>query len=900
MIQAIVTVISLFTILLTTSIIIAKGTDIKTQYDDKLRSLTDQVNNSQYSSSQVDQKNIDNINEVRKTYTSKEDIARNIDTRELNSARASTKDLKSLNITGEFVRTQKLNTDYLSANKVIAPSGVIGEFDANSLKANKATINQLNFDAAGKYSMNQKDNSLNINIPDNSKLSVKGNPAQISLGDKADIKFGSVFDFVNAMTIGIDNKDIVGLYNIGGSTMTMINGPLAVFDEEMPAMGVANKNNDYIVMGITPETNAIVSKGNKPLDIISQDYVRMKDAQLNNVKFSSKIDKNPAITTDKDNLLIYGETDSTGKRNVKINDKLVVGESYMIKNQIGTDQIISNKGISINNNDPGPLIEKNYGSLADRYGIGQFPGGTTKVYSADTGTLSLSQAKANGSFDDILTIKPDKNININSQKINLPDGAHINTSGRQNMSGDEYLYILNKKGAIISKDMGGTGSFTAQGSIQAGDDILGNLVYANKGFVINNNDPGPLIQKQYGNDVGNRYGMGQFPNGDMKVYTATNNKISLSQAKTDGKFDDVLTIYPNKTIDMNTSQINLPTNNNIYTKGRQRVLGDEYLYLLNKSGVVISKDEGGTGNLSVQGNVSGTQITGDQIIANKTITANNDVFLNNVKISKNWTGYPDGTTDKSEIANDIGGFKKLMIVGNKSGDGNTRKVGIWDQLDVHGNLCINNTCLTESELTNLKKNTTLQDQINVLNTAITNLQSKMNVTTPSIDSVILTSRHTSSINTLLPGKTLTLLFRGSRDGSSASAFHSKCDNKSPLFIVYKSNNYIATAYVSMPFKSINDYSAAPGSTCWLNNLDNGSSLSTSKFYNTNYPQYTFIDHYTYGPTLGYGQDLYCPGDYKNNNGGSSPYTFTGSGFTNSTLFGTSSFRLSDYEVFQVI
>lgn len=63
------------------------------------------------------------------------------------------------------------------------------------------------------------------------------------------------------------------------------------------------------------------------------------------------------------------------------------------------------------------------------------------------------------------------------------------------------------------------------------------------------------------------------------------------------------------------------------------------------------------------------------------------VGLNNNKLrfSNGWTGFPDNATDQSEISNDVGGFKKLMIVGNKSSGENIRKVGIWDRLDVHGN-----------------------------------------------------------------------------------------------------------------------------------------------------------------------------------------------------------------------
>jgi hypothetical protein len=69
------------------------------------------------------------------------------------------------------------------------------------------------------------------------------------------------------------------------------------------------------------------------------------------------------------------------------------------------------------------------------------------------------------------------------------------------------------------------------------------------------------------------------------------------------------------------------------------------------------------------------------------------VGLNNNKMrfSNSWTGFPDNAPDRSEISNDAKGFKKLMIVGNKSSGEGIRKVGVWDRLDVHGNQGVDGT-----------------------------------------------------------------------------------------------------------------------------------------------------------------------------------------------------------------
>ena len=46
-----------------------------------------------------------------------------------------------------------------------------------------------------------------------------------------------------------------------------------------------------------------------------------------------------------------------------------------------------------------------------------------------------------------------------------------------------------------------------------------------------------------------------------------------------------------------------------------------------------------------------------------------------------------------------------------------------------------------------------------------------------------------------------LLFRASRDGFAASAFHSKCDNKGPTVTVVKSGANIFGGFTEKPWKN---------------------------------------------------------------------------------------------------
>lgn len=74
--------------------------------------------------------------------------------------------------------------------------------------------------------------------------------------------------------------------------------------------------------------------------------------------------------------------------------------------------------IKMSRNNPGPMVEKNYGRDSNRYGMGQFTNGKMRVYTAGEyapATVSLSLARANGLFDDVVTVNTDKNVDVNGK-----------------------------------------------------------------------------------------------------------------------------------------------------------------------------------------------------------------------------------------------------------------------------------------------------------------------------------------------------------------------------------------------------------------------------------------------------------------------------------------------------
>ena len=167
-------------------------------------------------------------------------------------------------------------------------------------------------------------------------------------------------------------------------------------------------------------------------------------------------------------------------------------------------------------------------------------------------------------------------------------------------------------------------------------------------------------------------------------------------------------------------------------------------------------------------------------------------------------------------------------------------------------------------------------------------------------STVLMTRHQGTVDTLLPGKTLSLLFRASRDGFTASAFHAKCNGNANVFVVLKSTtHYVASAYSSVAFTSSGNFVAAPLNSCWLNALESsGGTLSSVKFLNNADAAESICDISTYGPIFGGGFDLMVPNRFDVNPGSCATALTTYKAMTPTSLFGVADFLLSELEVYK--
>ncbi|RGB30147.1 hypothetical protein C1646_711821 [Rhizophagus diaphanus] len=142
-----------------------------------------------------------------------------------------------------------------------------------------------------------------------------------------------------------------------------------------------------------------------------------------------------------------------------------------------------------------------------------------------------------------------------------------------------------------------------------------------------------------------------------------------------------------------------------------------------------------------------------------------------------------------------------------------------------------------------------------------------------------------------------LLYRASRDGNTAAAFHNICDNKGSTIVIAKITNseQIIGGYNPLDWKPIlnkdNNY-YKPTNDSFIFSFTDRNNLQTAKvgYPKKKFQQYSICSLSGYGPIFGGGHDILC-----NNDGTTwacNPHTYS--------VDLPRNFNANDYEVFQVI
>lgn len=498
MISAIVAVMSFVTIIVTTSIIVAKGADIKKIYDNKLRTMTDQINNSQYYNSKVDQENNQNINDVRKTYTSKDELSRSVDTNKLYSKSSVTNDLQANSVVGDVLKMKKTSSDQMRADKLVSAGSVVGQLDASILNA--SSIN-LTGDTMGKGSINfgstvtganksdfllqrgigDMKNNVVMSMPKNSSFNMPGdssinmNPTsgemsfsnKWSIGKNINKRFDNAKINYDSMSMNFDNNEVVGLYNIhdGNQKGMIVNGILGVNtkDDSMFVLGADDEDVDPVFIATNKHGKGIGSFGDKPFTIHSKSFqtgsinTDQDSTNINDVNFSSELNDSTNIHNDKvinKKLMIYGNSEDDGKtRRIGMADKvdihgdLVSQEWTSGQNVLGRDHVTAGEWAAWMRND-GTIQGNTIKSKGDVSGASMVYAGNKMAWLQNDGTIQGESIVSRG-----------------------------NVTG-QDVFGDSMVYAGNKAAFMKSNGSIHGESITSMGDI-GGRNVYGNdMVYA--------------------------------------------------------------------------------------------------------------------------------------------------------------------------------------------------------------------------------------------------------------------------------------------------------------------------------------------------------------------------------------------------------------------------------------
>jgi hypothetical protein len=157
---------------------------------------------------------------------------------------------------------------------------------------------------------------------------------------------------------------------------------------------------------------------------------------------------------------------------------------------------------------------------------------------------------------------------------------------RMHIMGEEFLWVLNKSGMIVGKDWGGTGNLTVNGlsTLAGGAQITGNASVS-----------GGTLSAKSGAEI----------TGDTTISSGTLTTNGSAVLKKGAQITGDTTVSAgNFTIDTpyaKAGNLIFKQMSTIYGGNRMHIMGEELLWVLNKSGMIVGKDWGGNGNLTVAG-----------------------------------------------------------------------------------------------------------------------------------------------------------------------------------------------------------------------------------------------------------------------------------------------------------
>jgi hypothetical protein len=190
---------------------------------------------------------------------------------------------------------------------------------------------------------------------------------------------------------------------------------------------------------------------------------------------------------------------------------------------------------------------------------------------------------------------------------------------------------------------------------------------------------------------------------------------------------------------------------------------------------------------------------------------------------------------------------------------------------------------------------------NRLTLPVTPLSQTGRLCPPAVDSKIISA--VPQIFCALRGQALRLLYRGSRDGFEASAFHGRCDgHPNTITLICSTTGCIFGGYTPLAWNSRNGYVPDPSEKTFIFTLKNPHNLP-ARIYKLKDAQYAINDQAQYGPTFGCNAVYVCDKCQSS----TSSYSNVNIHYVNDTgiqglqvLTGAKNFTVKEIEVFEVI
>ena len=216
----------------------------------------------------------------------------------------------------------------------------------------------------------------------------------------------------------------------------------------------------------------------------------------------------------------------------------------------------------------------------------------------------------------------------------------------------------------------------------------------------------------------------------------------------------------------------------------------------------------------------------------------------------------------------------------------------------------NNNCLVNE----LNKNTNYEIRIcSANNDLISNWSEIHKIKTKDFDCIILreSQRENEFLQKILEWsgyKSMDLIYRATKDGSSSNDFHNKCDNQESTICLFKNDKgNIFGGYASISWQNNGGYQSASDS--FLFTLTNIHGTQPTKFPNSN-SSYSLYFNSGYGPTFGDGHDIYTGSKLINQNISTGfPHSYQDKLSKGYSIFSgnlnTSSFQFKELEVFKL-